>query len=49
LSGLAPGGVAFFTAETSGPRSKRAGFEMVEDWRPGKRKAVFLVARKPQT
>ena len=27
----------------------RAGFEVVEDWRPGKRKAVFLVGRKPQT
>jgi ubiquinone/menaquinone biosynthesis C-methylase UbiE len=49
LVGLAPGGVAFFTAENLRAAVESAGFEVVEDWRPGKRKAVFLVGRKPQT
>jgi 2-polyprenyl-3-methyl-5-hydroxy-6-metoxy-1,4-benzoquinol methylase len=49
LVGLAPAGVAFFTAEDLRAAVEAAGFEVVEDWRPGKRKAVFLVARKPQT
>jgi ubiquinone/menaquinone biosynthesis C-methylase UbiE len=49
LVGLAPAGVAFFTAQSLRAAVEGAGFEIVEDWRPGKRKAVFLVARKPQT
>jgi ubiquinone/menaquinone biosynthesis C-methylase UbiE len=49
LVGLAPGRVAFFTARNLRAAIEDAGFEVVEDWRPGKRKAVFLVARKPQT
>jgi hypothetical protein len=49
LVGLAPAGVAFFTAEDLRAAVEAAGFEVVEDWRPGKRKAVFLVGRKPQT
>jgi ubiquinone/menaquinone biosynthesis C-methylase UbiE len=49
LAGLAPAGVAFFTAEILRAAVEAAGFEVVEDWRPGKRKAVFLVGRKPQT
>jgi 2-polyprenyl-3-methyl-5-hydroxy-6-metoxy-1,4-benzoquinol methylase len=49
LARLAPAGVAFFLAENLRKAIESAGFEVVEDWRPGKRKAVFLVARKPQT
>lgn len=49
LVGLAPRGVAFFSAPNLRAAVEAAGFEVVEDWRPGKRKAVFLVARKPQT
>jgi 2-polyprenyl-3-methyl-5-hydroxy-6-metoxy-1,4-benzoquinol methylase len=49
LARLAPAGVAFFLAENLRKAVESAGFEVVEDWRPGKRKAVFLVARKPQT
>ena len=47
LVGLAPAGVAFFGADDLRAAMERAGFDVVEDWRPGKRKAVFLVARKP--
>jgi hypothetical protein len=44
---LAPGRVAFFTADDLRAAITRAGFEIVEDWRPGPRSALFLVARKP--
>jgi hypothetical protein len=47
LVGLAPAGVQFFTARDLRAAVERAGFEVVEDWRPGPRKAVFLVARRP--
>jgi 2-polyprenyl-3-methyl-5-hydroxy-6-metoxy-1,4-benzoquinol methylase len=46
---FAPARVVFFGADDLRAAMERAGFEIVEDWRPGKRKAVFLVARKPQT
>jgi 2-polyprenyl-3-methyl-5-hydroxy-6-metoxy-1,4-benzoquinol methylase len=46
---LAPRRVAFFTSADLRAAVKRAGFEMVEDWQPGRRSALFLVARKPQT
>jgi SAM-dependent methyltransferase len=49
LAGLAPARVAFFSADDLRRAIERAGFEVVEDWRPGLRKAVFLVGRKPQT
>ena len=44
---LAPARVSFFGADDLRAAVERAGFEVVEDWRPGTRKAVFLVARKP--
>ena len=47
LVNLAPGRVAFFTADDLRAATRRAGFEIVEDWRPGPRSALFLVARKP--
>jgi SAM-dependent methyltransferase len=47
LVGLAPAHVAFFRADDLRAAMERAGFEVVEDWRPGRRKAVFLVARVP--
>jgi 2-polyprenyl-3-methyl-5-hydroxy-6-metoxy-1,4-benzoquinol methylase len=46
---LAPRRVAFFTSADLRAAVKRAGFEIVEDWQPGRRSALFLVARKPQT
>jgi 2-polyprenyl-3-methyl-5-hydroxy-6-metoxy-1,4-benzoquinol methylase len=49
LVGLAPASVAFFSAENLRTAVENAGFKVVEDWRPGKRKAVFLVARKPDS
>ncbi len=39
--------VAFFTAEALEESHRRAGFEIAERWRPARRKALFLVARKP--
>jgi 2-polyprenyl-3-methyl-5-hydroxy-6-metoxy-1,4-benzoquinol methylase len=47
LAGFAPTRVAFFTADDLRAAITRAGFEIVEDWRPGTRRALFLVARKP--
>jgi SAM-dependent methyltransferase len=47
LARLAPGRVTFFTADDLRAAVTRAGFEIVEDWRPGTRRALFLVARKP--
>jgi len=44
--GLAPF-VAFFDREELLESIKAAGFEIDYEWRPGKRKAVFIVARKP--
>lgn len=46
---LAPARVAFFTSADLRAAITRAGFEIVEDWQPGPRSALFLVARKPQT
>ena len=46
---LAPARVAFFTSADLRAAIARAGFEIVEDWQPGRRSALFLVARKPQT
>jgi ubiquinone/menaquinone biosynthesis C-methylase UbiE len=39
--------VAFFDREELLGSIKAAGFEIDYDWRPGKRKAVFIVAKKP--
>jgi SAM-dependent methyltransferase len=39
--------VKVFSSDTLRGAIESAGFEIVEDWRPGKRKATFLVARKP--
>lgn len=44
---LAPARVAFFTADDLRAAITQAGFELVEDWRPSPRRALFLVARKP--
>jgi ubiquinone/menaquinone biosynthesis C-methylase UbiE len=46
LFGQAPF-VAYFTHEELLERIKAAGFEIDYDWLPGKKKAVFIVARKP--
>jgi len=43
--GLAPF-VAFFNREELLESIKAAGFDIDYEWRPGKRKAVFIVARK---
>lgn len=40
--------VRFFTREDLLRSLERAGFEIEHDWLPGKGKAVFLVARKPE-
>lgn len=40
--------VAFFSAKALRRSVEQAGFEIVYDWHPGPRKAVFLVARKPE-
>lgn len=47
LVNFAPGHVAFFAADDLRAAITRAGLEIVEDWRPGTRRALFLVARKP--
>ena len=48
LLGLMPH-VAFFTAQQLEDGMRTAGFEIEYRWRPpGKRKALFLVARKPR-
>ena len=39
--------VAFFTADTLRKNLESAGFEIVEDWQPAPKKALFLVAKKP--
>ncbi len=39
--------VRFFTADQLRSSITRAGFTIEYDWHPGKRKALFLVARKP--
>ena len=39
--------VAFFTADTLRKNLETAGFEIVEDWQPAPKKALFLVAKKP--
>lgn len=39
--------VAFFTADTLRKNLEAAGFEIVEDWQPAPKKALFLVAKKP--
>lgn len=39
--------VTFFTADQLAEEVAESGFEIVERWRPGKRKALFMVARKP--
>lgn len=39
--------VKVFSSDNLRGAIESAGFEIVEDWRPGKRKATFLVARKP--
>ncbi len=41
--------VKVFSSDSLRGAIESAGFEIVEDWRPGKRKATFLVARKPDT
>ena len=40
--------VAFFTREELLESIRAAGFEIDYDWRPGKKKAVFIVAKKPR-
>ena len=47
LAGYAPARVAFFGAADLRAAIRAAGFEIVEDWQPGPRSALFLVARKP--
>jgi ubiquinone/menaquinone biosynthesis C-methylase UbiE len=47
LFGQAPF-VAYFTREELIESIKAAGFEIDYDWRPGKKKAVFIVAKKPR-
>jgi 2-polyprenyl-3-methyl-5-hydroxy-6-metoxy-1,4-benzoquinol methylase len=49
LARLAPRRVAFFTSADLRAAIANAGFEIVEDWQPGPRSALFLVAGKPQT
>jgi hypothetical protein len=44
--GLAPF-VAFFTREELLQSIRTAGFKINYEWRPGKRAAVFVVAKKP--
>jgi len=39
--------VKVFSSDDLRGAVERAGFEIVEDWRPGKRKATLLVAKKP--
>lgn len=39
--------VGFFSAEALRADMRAAGLDIVEDWRPRKRAALFLVARKP--
>jgi ubiquinone/menaquinone biosynthesis C-methylase UbiE len=46
LFGQAPF-VTYFTREELLDSIKAAGFEIDYDWRPGKKKAVFIVAKKP--
>ena len=46
LVGFAPR-VAFFTGDTLRAEMRVAGLEIVEDWRPKPKAALFLVARKP--
>lgn len=46
LVGQAPF-VAFFTREELLDSIKAAGFDIDYDWRPGQKKAVFIVAKKP--
>ena len=36
-----------FSADDLRGAIERTGFEILEDWRPGKRKATFIVAKKP--
>lgn len=45
-AGLLPK-VAFFTAQDLVDEAERQGFLVEERWKPGKGKALFLVARKP--
>ncbi len=44
--GMAPP-VRIFTADALAASVASAGFGIVHDWRPGRNKAVFIVARKP--
>ena len=46
LFGLAPF-VAFFTRKELLASIRATGFELDYDWRPGRKKAVFIVAKKP--
>lgn len=39
--------VKFFSSDDLRGAIERAGFEILEDWRPGKRKSTFIVAKKP--
>lgn len=39
--------ISFFTADALRADIKAAGFEIVEDWSPGKNAALFIIARKP--
>lgn len=39
--------LSFFSADELRGMMQRAGFEIVEDWQPGKRQALFLIAQKP--
>jgi len=47
LFGQAPF-VAYFTREELLESIRAAGFEIDYDWRPGRKKAVFIVAKKPR-
>jgi len=39
--------LSFFSADSLRRMMQGAGFEIVEDWQPAKRQALFLIARKP--
>jgi len=39
----------FFSADDLRASLAHAGFDIEEEWRPGKRSALFLIARRPET
>ncbi len=41
--------IRFFTGDALRDSMRSAGFEIEHDWQPGPKKALFLVARRPET